>query len=576
MGPGSWPAAPGRVNSASSLDNLTGPVDGGRPAPLRSPDVREFPHVLGPASPGAGWYRYAVWLAGVAFAAAATIPLLPAAVAPLGRNLVFVLAPLAASASCLGARAAATPAGRATWLLIAVGSILAALGQALLGRAELLGQLIIFPSIGFHLLIAFHLAFAEGAILALRPAQEPRLAIEIALDGLLVLLGTSAVVLRFVLEAPLSHGWLGLPQVVAMLVGQFAVGGSLLFVALLVFWRDTELSGPVVDGLLVTILFFSFGNIVATLGFDPTPGPVRTTFDLIRLLGWFSLSLTAALATLVPRPVPVRARRELAARRFRQLIIPGAALFLTVWALDAARRDDVTTPGLVVVGTMGVLLALRVGAALFAVEQELRERQQAERQASRARLRAVTAQMSPHFLFNALHSLSALVRRDARAAEGTLERLGGLLRYGLDAGESAVTFADEWTFARNYLDIEALRLGSRLRVSEQIDPEVMDQLVPPFIIQPLLENAIRYGVSPFPAGGSIAVRARVEGDELILEVEDSGPGSTPETMADAPGVGVRGVRAQLETHFPQAWRMELLRPSTGGFVVRVVMPADEA
>jgi acyl dehydratase len=456
-----------------------------------------------------------------------------------------------------------------------VGSILASLGQALSGRAELLGQLIAFPSIGFHLLVAFHLAFAEGAILALRPAQEPRLAVEIALDGLLVLLGTSAVVLRFVLEGPLFHGWLTLSEVVAMLVGQFAVGGSLLFVALLVFWRDTELSGPVVDGLLVTVLFFSFGNIVATLGLDPVPGSVQTTFDLIRLLGWFSLALTSALATLVPRPVPVKARRELAARRFRQLLIPGAAIFLTVWALDAARRDDVTAPGLVVVGTMGVLLALRIGAALFAVEQELQERRVAEQQASRARLRAVTAQMSPHFLFNALHSLSALVRRDAPAAEGALGRLGGLLRYGLDTGESAVPLADEWAFARDYLELERLRLGDRLAVREGIAPEALELLVPPFIVQPLVENAIRYGVNPFPAGGSIAVSARIEGDELVLEVEDSGPGSTLETMADASGVGLRGVRAQLETHFPQAWRMELVRPSSGGFVVRVVMPADE-
>jgi signal transduction histidine kinase len=502
-------------------------------------------------------------------------PLLPAPYALVARRLVFVLSPLAAAASCMGARAAAIDAGRATWLLLTVGSSLAALGQALVGRAELLGYLIVFPSIGFHLLVAFHLAWAEGAILALRPAQEPRLALEIALDGLLVLLGTSAVVLRFVLDEPLYHGWLDLPQVVAMLIGQFAVGASLLFVALLVFWRDTELSGPVVDGLLVTIIFFCFGNVVTTLGLDPVPGSVQNTFDLIRLLGWAALTLTAALATLVPRPVPVRARRELAARRFRQLIIPGSAIFLTLWALDAVDRTDVSAPGRVVAGTMGILLAVRIGAALFAVEQELHERREAEQKASRARLRAVTAQMSPHFLFNALHSLSALVRRDVPAAEGALERLGGLLRYGLDTDESAVPFADEWSFARKYLDLESLRLGTRLTIREEIDDEVLNKVVPPFIVQPLVENAVRYGVSPFPAGGSVTVRARVEGDALVLEVEDSGPGATLETMADAPGVGIRGVRAQLETHFPQAWRMELVRPATGGFVVRLVMPAED-
>lgn len=490
-------------------------------------------------------------------------------------DMTMVLAPLAASAACLGARRAAAPGGRATWLLIGIGAILAALGQTLSARAELVHIYASFPSPAFLLVIAFHISFAEGAILALRPSHEPRLALEIALDGLLVLLGVSALVLRFVLDAPMSQGWLPLSQGVAMLLGEFAVAASLFFVALLVFWRDSELAGPVVDGLLISAVFFAFGNVLVTFGLDPVPESSETSLDLIRLAGWLALSLTAGLAALRPDPSPAVERRALAARRFRQLIIPGAALFLTAWGLDAARRSTVTSPSRAVVGAMGVVLAARIGAALYAVEQEAEERRRAERKAARARIRAITAQMSPHFLFNALHSLSALVRRDAAASEHALERLGGLLRYGLDSGDELVRFRDEWRFARDYLDLESLRLGHRLEVVMDVDEGVLDLPVPPFVLQPLVENAIKHGVSPIPHGGRITVSAHRNGHRLAVEVRDTGPGASLEAMKDATGVGVSGVCAQLQSHLGDEWRMETDRTPDGEFTVRLVLPVDE-
>jgi hypothetical protein len=506
--------------------------------------------------------------------AAASLPALPAHLRPLAGHLVMALAPLAAAAACLAARDAAVPEGRATWLLLALGSVLAGLGQALWARAELLEQYVAFPSMGFHLIVAFHLAFAEGAILALRPAHEGRLAAEIALDGILVLLGAAAIMLRVALDEPLNQGLLDLPQVVAVLIGQMAVAASLLFVALLVFWRDTALAEPVVDGLLVTAVFFAFGNVVVTLGVEEGRAWDALSFDLVRLLGWMALLLTAGLAVTRPEANPHTKRREVAARRFRQLLIPGGALFLAGWAVDAVRRGAVTTPSLVIVALMGVTLAARIGTALYAVEQESMERRRAEQRASLARLRAVTAQMNPHFLFNALHSLSALVRRDAAAAERTLERLGGLLRYGLDSGDEMVPLEREWAFARDYLEMEAMRLGPRLAVSAELDPEAVDVLVPPFVLQPLVENAVRYAVSPYPAGGRIAIRAAVQEGALVVEVRDWGPGADPSVLLDAHGVGIRGVRAQLEAHYGPEARLEIERPEDGGLRVRLEFPAD--
>jgi hypothetical protein len=507
---------------------------------------------------------------------------LAAALAPLAgpdagvilSNVVVVLAPLTASAACLGARGAADPGARTTWLLVAGGAVLAAVGHALSARADFSGAYIEFPSIQFYLLTLFHLALAEGAILALRPARDPRLALEVALDGVILLLAASALVLRFFLETPLTEGWLPLSQAAAVLLGQFSVAASLLFVGLLVFWRDAELSGPVVDGLLVSTVLLAFGHYLVTLGFEPLPGFSRQGPDLIRLGGWFALTLTAGLGMLRPRPGAAARSRAAAARTFRQLIIPGVAVFLTAWALDAAGAGVVPRLSRVVVGAMGVLLAVRVGTAVRAVERESRERTRAEQRVARARMRAVTAQMNPHFLFNALHSLSALVRRDPRESEAALERLGSLLRYGVDSGEDLVPLRAEWRFASDYLELERMRLGDRLRVEKDSDEEALERLVPPFILQPLVENAVRYAVSPFPDGGTVRMQAYLQGDRMQVEVRDSGPGATSGATEGGTGVGLRGVRAQLQTHFQDDWSMETLVPETGGFLVRLEFPAE--
>ena len=489
-------------------------------------------------------------------------------------DMALAMAPLAAAAACFGARRVAPPEARTPWLLIGAGSALAALGHAASSGAVLRGVFPSFPSQEFLLVVLFHLAFAGGAVRALRPAREPRLAVEIALDGSLLLLAVSSLVLRLVLDQPLAEGWLAVPQAVTMLVGQFAVASSLLFAALLVFWRDTALAGAVVDGLLMAAVFLAFGHVFVVFGLDPLPDTDGRELEWIRLGGWAVLSITAILGMLRPEPSPLGRPREVAARRFRQSVIPAAALYLAGWGVAVAAADDVSGASRVVAACMGVVLALRVGAALYAVERESEDRRRAEQQVARVRLRAVTAQMSPHFLFNALHSLSALVRRDADASERALDRLGALLRYGLDAEDHAVSFRREWAFARDYLDLEALRLGARLQVVEEVDEDVLDLAVPPFVVQPLVENAVRYGVSPFLHGGRVTVRAWRAGPSLHVEVRDSGPGADPAVVADAPGVGLRGVRAQLATHFGEDWRMETRRDDDG-FVVRLIMPADE-
>lgn len=490
----------------------------------------------------------------------------------LGLRFQLILAPVAAAAACISARKATPGAAHPFWALVALGSLLAAMGHALSTRGLLLQTRVEFPTMEFHLLLLFHLAVAEGAILALRPARDPAVAVEIALDGMLVLLGTSAVVLRLALDEPLVQGWVSLPQGVAMTLGQFGVAASLFFPGLLLFWRDTDLPSMVPEAVMTGILVLAFGHFLALMGLDPLPGSGDSPLAPVRLAGWFVLTVAGGLATVGQDTSRPRYPRGVAARRVREMIIPGAAIFLTLWALDASRRGTVSSLSRVVIGVMGVVLALRIAAALRAVQQESERRRFQEEVATRARLRAITAQMSPHFLFNSLHAISALVRRDATTAERALDHLGRLLRYGLDTGEELVTLGEEWQFTAAYLDLQKIRFGSRLQVRREIPAPLHACLVPPFILQPLVENSVKYAVSPFRDGGRVRVSAEREGEFLHLVVSDSGPGMDPDKMKQSPGIGLKGVRSQLESHFPGKWELRGRPAEGGGWIMEIVLP----
>jgi sensor histidine kinase YesM len=196
---------------------------------------------------------------------------------------------------------------------------------------------------------------------------------------------------------------------------------------------------------------------------------------------------------------------------------------------------------------------------------------------TRAELKALRARLDPHFLFNTLHSLLALVRRDPRAAEEALERFGGLLHYvlrGQEEGEQ-VRLAEEWGFVRDYLEIEALRLGERLRVEAAVDAEAGSCLVPAFSLQPLVENAIRYGIAPRANGGRLAVRASVEGGLLHVEVADDGVGAEPEEVGDG-GQGLALVRERLRAAHGARAALEVETAPGAGFVARLRLPAVPA
>lgn len=205
-----------------------------------------------------------------------------------------------------------------------------------------------------------------------------------------------------------------------------------------------------------------------------------------------------------------------------------------------------------------------------------RERRAAELegQLARARLDALRMQLNPHFLFNTLNTVAAMVHQDPRIAERMVTRLSDLLRASLDHPDThEVPLREEIELLQRYLDIEQVRFSDRLSVSVRVSPDVADALVPSLILQPLVENAIRHGIEQIDTAGVIQVDADRIGDRLRLNVRDNGPGPNPDaTPTRRRGIGLRNTRARLEQLYGHVCRVELRRAEGGGAEAEVLLP----
>ena len=195
----------------------------------------------------------------------------------------------------------------------------------------------------------------------------------------------------------------------------------------------------------------------------------------------------------------------------------------------------------------------------------------------RAELAAVTGKLNPHFLFNTLNSLIALTRKDAKAAEQSLLRFSGMLRYVLDkkrGSSQRVTVREELDFVRDYLSLEQLRLGQRLCVDWQIDSAVLDEEIPPLSLQPLVENSIIHGIAPQIAGGTITITTQYVGDRvgLRLSVSDNGAGLKINPKPNNPGIGVSALRQRFELDFEGRATFKVTSSQGAGYRTDIVIP----
>lgn len=219
-------------------------------------------------------------------------------------------------------------------------------------------------------------------------------------------------------------------------------------------------------------------------------------------------------------------------------------------------------------------LIIGVGhALLFSQRARERERQATvlQSQLADARLAALASRLNPHFLFNALNSIAELVHRDAVAADRMIVGLSALLRSSLEkTAAQEVALQEELRLVGYYLDIEKIRLGERLRVQWQVDSDTLAAQVPPLLLQPLVENAVRHGISRRLTPGLLVVRAHHASGRLVLEVQDDGGAST--AASPGCGTGLQTTRARLEHLYGDDFRFELQRDEHERTVVRLEIP----
>ena len=208
-------------------------------------------------------------------------------------------------------------------------------------------------------------------------------------------------------------------------------------------------------------------------------------------------------------------------------------------------------------------------------ERELRA-SELEGRLAQARLQALQSQMNPHFLFNTLHSISALMHKDVDAADRMVMKLSELLRLALDNTEThEVPLSQELDFLQRYLEIEKTRFRERLNVEMNIAPETLQARVPNLVLQPLVENAIKHGVERHARPGRIVLRAQRQNGQLELEVQDNG-GGLPEGKPLREGIGLANTRSRLQQLYGAKQKFELKNVETGGLLVRVVLPFHSA
>lgn len=214
-----------------------------------------------------------------------------------------------------------------------------------------------------------------------------------------------------------------------------------------------------------------------------------------------------------------------------------------------------------------------------AMQVQARQVMEATAMAHQAQLKMLRYQLNPHFLFNTLNAISTLILdRDTLTANRMLQGLSAFLRLSLDNDPmQRVTLRQELDALMQYLEVERLRFGERLKIETDVDDDCRDAMLPSLLLQPLIENAIKHGVARRVEGGTLSIRARREGMMLVIEIADDGPGSGaagPVPAGNGHGVGLANVRERLRVLYGERQSFETEDRDPRGFLVRLTLPFE--
>ena len=322
------------------------------------------------------------------------------------------------------------------------------------------------------------------------------------------------------------------------------------------------------------------GALPRIRGAPATPG------ELLRALGvgsviWYGCFASAPLFVWLSRRVPIERRswRTGVATHLAAVLLLAVG---TAWLqYYLTYRGAALAPPLDAYLKIGVIADalpyLTVAVAAHAIDARTRvyerdlEAARVRSELAESRLEALTAQLQPHFLFNTLQGISTLITRDPTAADAMLSDLSDLLREVLRRGEQReVTVDEELRVLESYLSISRRRFGDRLTIAVARGDDVGNALVPFFVLQPLVENALHHGVGSHAGPANVAVRAQRNGRTLVLTVEDDGPGVNASDTGR--GIGLANTRERLSGLYGEAQSLDLGRTPDGGFAVRVELP----
>jgi len=282
----------------------------------------------------------------------------------------------------------------------------------------------------------------------------------------------------------------------------------------------------------------------------------------------------------------LKQRRGFAARAVYYIAIPvlGAIAGFQAgdWFFHIGFHDPAQARGWIIsIASTSLVISLILSAVLYTREREARAQAELERQRSAsermerdaiaANLRALQAQIEPHFLFNTLANISSLVDREPREAKRMLERFIGFLRASLAATRmERTTLGAERELISAYLDVLQVRMGARLRYAVEIAPGLESFSIPPMLLQPVVENAIRHGLEPKMEGGTVEVRAAREGAMVAIEVRDTGVGFHASTEG---GFGLANLRDRLRGLYGEGARLSIVENRPSGTIVSIHIPA---
>jgi two-component system, LytTR family, sensor kinase len=321
----------------------------------------------------------------------------------------------------------------------------------------------------------------------------------------------------------------------------------------------------------------------ALSGFANNLGPILIVHTAILTATGYSLTLL--MGSLFRRLIAMRPMFTLILSLLAVVLSAGTFSIIETWSVSTFLRPDLRPAGVAYMGAILLNFALLAAwAALYyginyflLLEDEIKQRERLESQASSAQLAMLRYQLNPHFLFNTLNSISTLVLlKQTERANAMLARLSSFLRYTLANEPTAkVTLAQEVETLKLYLEIEKMRFEDRLRPHFRIEPDTIGARLPSLLLQPLIENAIKYAVTASESGADIWITANRQGQGVRIEVADNGSGEGGDLAASpSTGVGLANIRDRLAQAYGPAHGFTTRENDKGGFSVILEIPYE--